>query len=88
MAVMDNFIAENVEFRVYEAGRQRVLRTGQKNVHAFILTNRIMNFQECPTIGDRIWYNPYVYPNFVHNGISAKNGVDLVFKNDGVFVLK
>lgn len=87
MAVMDNFIAEGVEFKVYKAGRQRVIETGQKNVHAFILTNRIMNFQECPTVGERIWYNPYVYPNFVQNGVDAPCGVDLVFKNDGVFQL-
>lgn len=82
---MDNFIAEGVEFRVYEAGRKRVIETGHKNVHAFILTNRIMNFQECPTIGDRIWYNPYVYPNFVQNGADVSCGVDLVFSVNGVF---
>lgn len=29
----------NVTFRVYEAGRQRVIRTGKKNVHAFVLAD-------------------------------------------------
>lgn len=34
---LSSLILENVEFKVSEAGRQRVIREGRKNVHAYAI---------------------------------------------------
>ena len=61
----DEVHIENPEFVVHQAGRNRVLSEGRKNVHAFVRgdatyfgdTNR-------PTL-DTLTYNPYKYASFV-----------------------
>lgn len=62
------------EFRVSEAGRQRVLREKRKNVHAGVV-GELMGFiptdMYTPTLesvydeGDLVTYNPYKYSGFV-----------------------
>lgn len=47
----------NVTFRVSKAGRTRVLDTGRKNVHAFVVGNLINEFK--PECTDCVKYNPY-----------------------------
>lgn len=68
-------ILSDVEGRVSEAGRQRVLREGRKNVHAGIVgtwaglgfyTDFMHIAREIMGIGDRITYNPRKYQSFVH----------------------
>ena len=56
-----------------EAGRQRVLREGRKNVHAGIVGRIHENLDTAFDIslatigiGDRITYNPRKYTSFVH----------------------
>jgi hypothetical protein len=71
---MDELLLTDVEGKVSEAGRQRVLREGKKNVHAglvgYLAADRYRNQTdiECAVedIGDRISYNPYKYSQFVH----------------------
>lgn len=68
------FAIENVEFKVSEAGRQRVLRTRRKNVHAgvvgtltFYSTSELFPIPRNSTYGThvelskstRVTYNPY-----------------------------
>ena len=65
-------VMRDVTFRVSEAGRQRVLRTGQKNVHAFVegtLVDRGRRFA-----GRRASYNPRLRDCFydVGSGIELK----------------
>lgn len=48
----------NVQFVVYESGRQRVLRDKQKNVHAFV-KGTVVEFVEKPASAIRVSYNPY-----------------------------
>ena len=50
---------EDVEFKVSEAGRQRVLREKKKNVHAFVEGNLVLGGID--KIEPRVWvsYNPY-----------------------------
>lgn len=50
---------EDVEFKVSEAGRQRVLREKKKNVHAFVEGNLVLD--GIGKIEPRVWvsYNPY-----------------------------
>jgi hypothetical protein len=54
---------ENVEFKVSEAGRQRVLREKKKNVHAFVVGYYVGDYE-----GDEkanAYYDPYKYDSFV-----------------------
>lgn len=52
-------------FRVSEAGRQRVLRERQKNVHAGVVGRMGTPAPTATAFGDRVTYNPYKYPTFV-----------------------
>ena len=63
----DKVHLRNPEFVVRQGGRQRVLREGKKNVHAFVRG-------DCPFYRlnprnatlDTITYNPYKYETFVY----------------------
>ena len=54
---------ENVTFKVSEAGRQRVLREGRKNVHAYIIGDLVDG--RPLTEGETVTYNPYKFSSFV-----------------------
>lgn len=54
---------ENVTFKVSEAGRQRVLREGRKNVHAYIIGDLVDG--QPLTKGETVTYNPYRFSSFV-----------------------
>jgi len=61
----DQCVLTNVTFKVSEAGRQRVLATGRKNVHAFACAEYV-TFWHGP-VGEkalRISYNPYRQDGF------------------------
>lgn len=68
---VSQIVLADVRGKVSEAGRQRVLREGRKNVHAG-LVGRIATHREkvdpdvIEWIGDRITYNPRKYKEFVH----------------------
>ena len=71
---VSEILLTDVEGKVSEAGRQRVLRERRKNVHAGIVgTWNVTRYRnqtdiECALedVGDRITYNPYKYREFVH----------------------
>ena len=54
----------DVEFRVNEKGRQRVLREKKKNVHALV-TGCFWGIGECGTVDGSFYYNPYNCETFV-----------------------
>jgi len=68
---------KDCEFKVSEAGRQRVLREKRKNVHAKIVGTRLSKEEWDETLlkleildlyyldGVGVSYNPYKYPTFV-----------------------
>lgn len=58
----------NAEFRVSEKGRQRVLRTKQKNVHAYVVgVLASMRGKVFPDYKPKIaYYNPYKTKTFVN----------------------
>jgi len=58
----DEVYLTDVEFKVYENGRQKVLREKQKNVHAFVL-GKMGEFKG--EYVEQITYNPYLYDSFV-----------------------
>ena len=54
----NNITLRNVSFEVREKDRQRVLATGVKNVHAYVVGNIDLQCNE--TLNDnRVWYNPF-----------------------------
>ena len=62
---------EDVTFRVRQGGRQRVLRTGVKNVHAFVEgtlpqdgETRVARFEAAQEHGKAVRYNPKVAGHF------------------------
>lgn len=68
----DEVLLADVEGKVSEAGRQRVLREGRKNVHAGIvgylpdLSQFDLHRRLILSVGDTITYNPRKYTSFVH----------------------
>ena len=61
----------DVEFRVRESGRQRMLREQRKNVHAFAVGHLVDYVHPgderelAPMAGRGAFYDPYRYPSFV-----------------------
>jgi hypothetical protein len=56
----DKITLEDVEFKVSEAGRQRVLREKKKNVHAFIEGNLVLDGIKKIEPRTLVSYNPYL----------------------------
>jgi hypothetical protein len=83
-------LAYGVTFQVSEAGRQRVLATGRKNVHAYIVAENIQSDietlarqavedrEKALVEGQRISYNPYVDGHFTVDGDRVESG-DFVY---------
>ena len=66
VAHLDEIALSEVEFKVSEAGRQRVLKTKRKNVHAFLI-GFVSDFRLFRGLeGFPVSYNPYRYSSFVH----------------------
>ncbi|AMS01078.1 hypothetical protein SEA_ARCHERNM_84 [Mycobacterium phage ArcherNM] len=60
-----NVVLRNVTGKVSEAGRQRVLREGRKNVHAGLVGELVQG--EAVNLPDRkVTYNPRKYESFVY----------------------
>lgn len=58
---------KDVGFKVWKAGRERVLRTGAKNVHAFVVGTLIPDDSpECERAFRPFTYNPYVAAYFYY----------------------
>lgn len=76
----------NVELKVYENGRQRVLKTKEKNVHAYVIGTLVPS----PPINlgfKPITYNPYKFKSFilVENQTPVFGGESVVMEvNNGV----
>lgn len=71
IARMDKVVLSDVEGKVSQAGRNRVLRERKKNVHAGLVgvlhsDYRHRTAEAIRYVGDRITYNPYKYDSFVH----------------------
>jgi hypothetical protein len=67
---------KDVEFKVSQAGRSRVLREKRKNVHAFVVGDISLNrppmyylrkySEKYTEFERRVTYNPYKYNSFVY----------------------
>jgi hypothetical protein len=81
---LDELILSNVEFKIYEAGRSRVLKEKKKNVHAFVVGDITLSetknyfgqqFYYCP-----IYLNEYDYErgfkSFTYNPYNSNHFQD------------
>lgn len=69
IAHSDHVLVWEASGRVSEAGRQRVLREGRKNVHAGIVGTLVSLQAEPGFLGTDITYNPYKYETFVYKNL-------------------
>jgi len=60
------------QFVVNEAGRKKVLKTGQKNVHAYVRGELIEEFFFISGNSYIVEYNPYKYDSFVKERTKEK----------------
>lgn len=85
----------DVEFRVRQGGRKKVLEEKRKNVHAFVIGN-LLDYGDLNSINNSeepnnkiITYNPYKYDSFVNkqtkqpiyraNEVDMINGINKIF---------
>lgn len=93
VAHVDSILLTNVSLRVSEAGRQRVLRDKQKNVHAYVVGMVKEINGTAPLLGARLSYNPYKAGHFVycHNDNKARlHSSQLLYcdAKQGLFIAK
>ena len=67
---VQHIFLDNASFKVSEAGRKRVLDQKRKNVHAFIIGDRVEQPKKTPT--EKVRYNPYVSHNFFYEADSKR----------------
>lgn len=78
-----DFALKDVKMTVSEAGRQRVLREKQKNVHAKCV-GTLESIQEIVT--EPLYYNPYKNKSFVDKkGDEVWEAEVVIFTREGVF---
>lgn len=66
VAHVDAITLRDAEFRVSQAGRERVLREGRKNVHAGVVGEWQMDaLTPAQPEGEAITYNPHRFATFV-----------------------
>lgn len=61
---VNSIVLKDVEFVVSEAGRQRVIKSKQKNVHAYV-RGTTTKLPKRYSIENVVKYNPYLYSSFV-----------------------
>jgi len=85
------FTAMNVEFKVNELGRQRVIKEKQKNVHAFVVASRYKGLINKEYELDKlvkVTYNPYTDAQFKCDGKDIQKAEEVIFSNGKCYLLK
>jgi hypothetical protein len=88
----DNLVLKDVEFRVRQGGRFRVLTEGNKNVHAFVIGTLKSVGDIPPNVEGRkvVTYNPYKWETFLEKEnckpIHFSNTVFMVNGRDKIFI--
>ena len=76
-------VAEGVSFKVYEAGRRKVLAKQKKNVHAFVCCDSFS--KEVLDGGEKISYNPFVAGAFLLNGQPIFSAAQVSLREEKMF---
>ena len=88
---------EDVEFRVRQGGRERVVREKSKNVHSFVI-GTLMDYCEfpCENLPEEpnnniVTYNPYKYNSYVmkdtEEPIFHADEVEMINLKDKIFII-
>jgi hypothetical protein len=81
---------DNVKFTVQNSGRNKVIETNQKNVHAYVCGYLICSLNSIPNIDltkyNKVTYNPYVSDSFyyIENKMPIKNTNNCILINSNV----
>lgn len=67
-------------FKISESGRQRVIREGKKNVHAYAV-GILLDTPVAP--GDRLSYNPFKAGHFTRAGEPVTEAAAVLLGSDG-----
>ena len=89
---------KDVEFRVRQGGREKVVREKSKNVHSFVI-GTLMDYCEFPCNdlpsepnNNIVTYNPYKYSSFVmkdtEEPIYHANEVEMINLKNKIFIIK
>lgn len=78
----DEVRLENVEFRVRQGGRRKVLEQKQKNVHAFVIGNFAGHTAEGTEV-EEVYYNPYKVSQF-----TSKEDGSVILRDTQAFLTK
>ena len=84
----DEFIAENVIFKVNESGRQRVLKEKKKNVHAFCVSDKYYPHKTSVDRYRTITYNPYVASYFTCDGKRIDSASKIYFRSGKCYLIE
>lgn len=76
------FVLQDCQFKVSEAGRQRVLREKRKNVHAGIVGIIADHVGTDINKGEPVRYNPYEMKSFQRNGEVITRSAEVHFFED------
>jgi hypothetical protein len=76
----DNISLENIEFKVSESGRKRVLKEQRKNVHAVIEGDLVAHITLNKGMRG-VTYNPYKYDSFV-----VKKSLEPIFEANTAYL--
>lgn len=81
--------AEDVTFKVNEAGRQRVIKDKKKNVHAFIVCDKyILYGRETVDNARIITYNPYMTSSFTCDGRAITNAAKVILRDGKCYLIE
>ena len=69
----DNIALNNVKFEVNEKGRQRVLSSGRKNVHAYVVGNIALDGVYRFAKAKEVYYNPFKTSKFISCGDTVES---------------
>ena len=85
---LEHFIAQNVQFKVNEAGRLRTLTERHKNVHAFVVAELYVP-SKIDALGlTRVSYNPFRASTFTVNGVPIMEAKAVLFTQGQCFLLE
>lgn len=84
---LSEFVALGVSFKVNELGRLRVIQQQRKNVHAFVVAERVISTQVQVAGLQKVSYNPYTMSTFTVNGVPIREAQSVVFSNGHCYIL-
>jgi hypothetical protein len=86
----ENLEAHGITFRVYEAGRRRVIERRRKNVHAYAIAESWQRVGAPGVIDSEymIYYNPYQSPNFKINNVTVERAKSIVMTRGKLFLVE